>query len=427
MNKGQDFFEYMQQATVAVCTVSATKNRLQKAGFSELSVAENWQLKAGKGYYTQTSPSMLLAFRTAASGDYDALRMIGAHTDNPALKLKPAPEMDNDGYRRLNIEVYGGPIFYSWFDRPLSIAGTVALRSNQPLLPEIKIVDLQKPVVTLPSLAIHMNREVNKGVAIKPQKEMLPLIATVKEKMEKENYLLNLLARELAVKPADILDFDLFVYCAETGSLVGAEEEFISCPRIDDTAMVYAAMQALIAGVPQTGVSAALFVDHEEIGSLSRQGADSMNFNLLLEKLRQGLDIEETAWTNCLLRSFFISADGAHACHPAYPEKCDPTNRPKINGGLVIKQSGNKAYASEAFSTAAWQQVCERAKVPYQKFVNHADVPGGKTIGSLISRYLPIPIVDTGLAMLAMHSARELAGWQDMEDMIRAMTAFYAL
>ncbi len=427
MNKGQDFFEYMQKATVAVCTVRETKNRLRQAGFEELSPAGKWQLQAGQGYYTQTSPSMLLAFQMAANGNYEELRIIGAHTDNPALKLKPAPEVDNDGYRRLNMEIYGGPIFHSWFDRPLSIAGTVALRSDRPLAPELRIVDLQKPVVTIPSLAIHMNREVNKGVEIKAQKEMLPLIATLKEKMEKENYLLRLLAAELKVEPAAILDFDLFVYCAETGSLVGAEEEFISCPRIDDTAMVYAAMQALIAGKPQTGINAALFVDHEEIGSLSRQGADSMNFNLLLEKLRQSLAIEEAAWTDTLLRSFFISADGAHACHPAYPEKCDPTNRPKVNRGIVIKQSGNKAYASEAFSTAAWQQVCERAQVPYQKFVNHADIPGGKTIGSLISRYLPIPIVDTGLAMLAMHSARELAGWQDMEDMIRAMTAFYCL
>lgn len=427
MDKGQDFFEYMQKATVAVCTVRETKSRLRQAGFEELSPAGKWQLQAGHSYYTQTSPSMLLAFQTAANGNYEELRIIGAHTDNPALKLKPAPEVDNDGYRRLNMEIYGGPIFHTWFDRPLSIAGTVALRSDRPLAPELRIVDLQKPVATIPSLAIHMNRDVNKGVEIKAQKEMLPLIATLKEKMEKENYLLRLLAAELGVEPAAILDFDLFVYCAEAGSLVGAEEEFISCPRIDDTAMVYAAMQALIAGKPQTGVNAALFVDHEEIGSLSRQGADSMNFNLLLEKLRQGLSIEAAAWTDTLLRSFFISADGAHACHPAYPEKCDPTNRPKVNRGIVIKQSGNKAYASEAFSTAAWQQVCEQAQVPYQKFVNHADIPGGKTIGSLISRYLPIPIVDTGLAMLAMHSARELAGWRDMEDMIRAMTAFYSL
>ncbi len=427
MDKGQDFFQYMQKATVAVCTVRETKNRLKQAGFEELPLTEEWRLQAGGSYYTQTSPSMLLAFQTAAAGNYEGLRIIGAHTDNPALKLKPAPEVDNDGYRRLNIEIYGGPIFYTWFDRPLSIAGTVALRSDRPLVPELRIVDLQKPVVTLPSLAIHMNREVNKGAAISAQKEMLPLVATLKAGMEKENYLLRLLADELKVELAAILDFDLFVYCAEAGQLVGVDEEFISCPRIDDTAMVYAAMQALIAGTPQTGVNAALFVDHEEIGSLSRQGADSMNFKLLLEKLRRGLGIEKAVWTDCLLRSFFISADGAHACHPAYPEKCDPTNRPKINGGLVIKQSGNKAYASEAFSTAAWQQVCERAQVPYQKFVNHADIPGGKTIGSLISRYLPIPIVDTGLAMLAMHSARELAGWQDMEDMIQAMTAFYSL
>ncbi len=423
----QNFFEYMQKATVAVCTVEETKKTLGQAGFEPLDITAEWNLQAGRGYYVQSSPSMLLAFKTAASGEYEALRIVGAHTDNPALKIKPAPEIDTDGYRRLNIEVYGAPIFHSWFDRPLSIAGMVALRSSRPLSPEIRIVDFQRPLLTLPALAIHMNREVNKGGEIKPQKEMLPLIATVKDGMQKEGYLLRLLAEELQVEAAEILDFDLFVYCAEKGQLVGAEEELISCPRIDDTSMVYAAMQALIAGEPKTGIAAALFVDHEEIGSMSRQGADSMNFSWLLEKMRQGLNIEQPAWSSCLLRSFFISADGAHACHPAYAEKCDPTNRPKINQGIVIKLSGNKAYASEAFSAGALQQVCDLAGVSYQKFVNHADVPGGRTIGSLISKYLPVPIVDTGLPMLAMHSARELAGKQDMEDMIKMMTTFYSV
>lgn len=428
MKKIQDFFDYMSKATVAVCTVEETKNRLNKAGFAELVITDDWSIKPGQGYYTQTSPSMLMAFKTAEKvKHYDQCKIIGAHTDNPGLKIKPAPEVCSDGYRRLNIEVYGGPIFNTWFDRPLGIAGTVALRSQEVLKPEIRILDFARPLVTIPNLAIHMNREVNKGVEIKAQKEMMPLIATFGEKMEKENYLLNLIAKELNVSAKEILDFDLFVYCLERGQLVGAEEEFISCPRIDDTSMVYAAMEALVAATPKTGINIGLFVDHEEIGSLSRQGADSMNLNVLLEKIRRGLKIEEMAWNNSLLNSFFLSADGAHACHPAYPEKCDPTNRPKMNQGIVIKQSGNKAYASEALSVAALQQVCDLAKVPYQKFVNHADVPGGKTIGSLISRYLPIPIVDTGLAMLAMHSARELAGRQDMEDMVKMMTVFYSL
>lgn len=423
----KEFFSYMKKATVAVTTVEETKKHLVKADFEELSFTEEWKLKAAKGYFVQTSPSMLMAFKTAKKDSDKQIKIIGAHTDNPALKLKPNPEVNRDGIRRLNIEIYGGPIFYTWFDRPLSIAGTVAVRSKEVLKPSLHIIDFARPILTLPSLAIHMNREVNKGVAISPQKEMLPFISNFKEKMEEKNYLVGLLAKELKVKAEDILDFDLFVYCAEEGSLVGAEEEFISCPRLDDTSMVYAGMKAIIDATPKSGINVALFVDHEEIGSLSRQGADSMILNMLFEKLRQSQNISAEKWTEILLRSFFISADGAHAVHPAYPEKCDPTNRPKVNEGIVIKQSGNKAYASEALSAAALQQVCELAKVPYQKFVNHADVPGGKTIGSLVSRYLPIPIVDTGLAMLAMHSTREFAGKQDMVDMIKMMTTFYSL
>lgn len=421
------FFDYMKEATVAVCTVEATKKRLREASFEELNFNGNWQIEAGKGYFVQSSPSMLMAFKTAKEGKADKLKMIGAHTDNPALKIKPMPEVNSDGYRRLNIEIYGGPIFNTWFDRPLSIAGSVALRSENVLKPEIRILDFKKPVLTLPNLAIHMNREVNKGVEIKAQKEMLPFIATFREEMEKENYLLGLLAKELSVHPEDILDYDLFVYCFEEGQLVGVEEEFISCPRIDDTAMVYTAMQAMIAAEPKSGVNVALFVDHEEIGSLSRQGANSMILNLCMEKLRVALNMESMEWNDCLQDSFFISADGAHAVHPAYPEKCDPTNRPKVNEGIVIKISGNKAYATESFSAGVLQQICDKAGVKYQKFVNHADIRGGTTIGSIVSSYLPIPIVDMGLAMLAMHSAREFAGKQDMEDMIKVMTTFYQL
>lgn len=428
MKEIQDFFDYMEKASVGVCTVEETKRRLATAGFTELDLYQSWKIGPDQGFYVQSSPSMLMAFKTGPNiSRIRQLKIIGAHTDNPALKIKPNPDLWTEGYGRLNIEIYGGPIFHTWFDRPLSLAGTVALKSDQALKPEIRVVDLAKPVLTLPNLAIHMNREVNKGKEIKAQQEMLPLIAMARQEMERENYLLTLVAKELQVEVDQILDFDLFVYCRERGQLVGADQEFISCPRLDDTSMVYAGMEALIKAQVKSGINVAYFVDHEEIGSLSRQGADSMNLNILLEKMRQGLAIEPAEWTNILLGSFFISADGAHACHPAYPEKCDPTNRPHINRGIVIKLSGNKAYASESLSVAALQQVCDLAQIPYQKFVNHADVPGGKTIGSIISRYLPIPIVDTGLAMLAMHSARELAGRQDMADMIKMMVSFYSI
>jgi len=423
-----DYFEFMKKATTAVQSVDAVKTRLNDNGFIQLDLDELWTLKPAGSYYVSTYPSMLVAF-TLGSLPFltKGFKMIAAHTDNPGFRIKPNPEVNTEGMITLNVEKYGGPILNTWFDRPLSIAGRIAIKSNNILKPEVKHIDFKRPILTIPNLAIHMNREVNKGVEIKIQKEMQPLIAQLIEDEIKDSYLLDLIATEANVKASDILDVDLLVYCLEEGMLVGAKEEFMSCPRIDDLSMVYAAMEALVSSEHKDGINMGVFLDNEEIGSMTKQGADSMIVSNIVERIRLGLIRTEGEFNRQLTDSFVISADGAHALHPNYAEKNDITNKPVMNKGITIKISGNRSYASEVETIGAFQQLCEKAGVAYQKFVNHSDELGGKTLGPLISKYIPINVVDIGAPMLAMHSTRELMGKQDFLDSITIFKTFYSL
>lgn len=423
----EDFFSFIKRATTAVQTVDTVKVRLKGEGFKELSLHSLWQLIPGEKYYVSPYPSMIVAFTLGSDGfNFKGIRGITAHTDNPALRIKPNPSIAVEKMVTLNVEKYGGPIFNTWFDRPLSVAGRVALRSEEVLRPKVVHLDFARPILTLPNLAIHMNREVNKGVEIKVQKEMQPLLTSAFEPLDGD-YMVKFISEELKVKKEDILDYDLYVYCAEEGLLVGANEEFISCPRIDDLAMVYAAMEAMIASEHKEGVNMAVFYDNEEIGSMTRQGADSALLSNIMERIGQGMSRTEEQFDRQMLDTFFLSADGAHALHPNYAEKADLTTKPVMNQGITIKLSANKAYASETDTIAAFQQLCDLAGVSYQKFINHSDVVGGATLGPILSKYLPVPVVDIGVPMLAMHSTRELMGKQDFLDAIKVFTTFYSL
>ncbi len=430
MNYVEDYFDFMKTATTAVQSIDTVKKRLEKAGFESLSMGDLWTLEPGGCYLVSPYPSMTVAFTMGKSGHITkGFHVVTAHTDNPALHIKPEAEVVTDGMMTLNVEKYGGPILNSWFDRPLSIAGRVAVRSENIMKPVIHHVDLKKPILTLPSLAIHMNREVNKGVEIKIQKDMQPLIADQFEEAvkSKKDYLVGLIAKEIGVEVLEILDMDLYVYCAEEGYLVGEEEAFMSCPRIDDLSMVYAALTALIEKKDhQDGINMALFFDNEEIGSATRQGADSSLIQVIMERIRMGMNRTEEQFIRQWMDSFVISADGAHALHPNYTEKNDPTNRPVMNNGITIKLSASKAYASEVDTTSVVQQLCDEAKIPYQKFVNHSDQLGGKTLGPILNRYFPVPTVDLGVPMLAMHSTRELMGKQDFLDSVALFQTFYS-
>jgi aspartyl aminopeptidase len=272
-----------------------------------------------------------------------------------------------------------------------------------------------------------MNREVNKGVEIKVQKEMQPLLTQLIEDEVKDKYLLDLVAEEAGINREDILDMDLNVYCYEEGMLVGSKEEFISCPRIDDLSMVYAAMESLVESKHRDGINMVALMDNEEIGSMTRQGADSVMLSNILERIHMGTGGKEQRSIHQAMNFFVISADCAHGLHPNYGEKSDITNKPVMNKGMAIKISCNRSYASEVETIAAFQQLCDKASVKYQKFVNHSDQPGGTTLGPLLSKYVPVHVVDVGVPMLAMHSARELMGKQDFLDSIKIFRTFFQL
>lgn len=423
-----DFFGFMKKATTSVQTVDAIKERLEAEGFIELEMNELWTLNASGRYYLTPYPSMLVGF-TIGSGQLPtkSVKMIAAHTDSPGFRIKPNPEVNSEGMLTLNVERYGGPILNTWFDRPLSIAGRIAVKSDEVLKPKVIHLDFQRPILIIPNLAIHMNREVNKGVEIKVQKEMQPLLTQLIEDEVKDKYLLDLVAEEAGINLEDILDMDLNVYCYEEGMLVGSKEEFISCPRIDDLSMVYAAMETLVESKHKDGINMVAFMDNEEIGSMTRQGADSVMLSNILERIHMGTGGKEQRSIHQAMNFFVISADCAHGLHPNYGEKSDITNKPVMNKGMAIKISCNRSYASEVETIAAFEQLCDKASVKYQKFVNHSDQPGGTTLGPLLSKYVPVHVVDVGVPMLAMHSARELMGKQDFLDSIKIFRTFFQL
>ncbi|MBP1909586.1 M18 family aminopeptidase [Methanolobus bombayensis] len=420
-----DFFKFIKKATTPVQTVDTLIERLNSEGFSKLDLNEPWNFSAAGKYYLSPYPSMLVVFTVGSNESLKkGMRIIAAHTDNPAFRIKPNPEVSSEGMLTLNVERYGGPIFNTWFDRPLSVAGRIAVKSDEVLQPKVIHLDFQRPILTIPNLAIHMNRDANKDAEIKVQKEMQPLLTQLIEDEVRENYLLDLVAAEVGVNSEDILDMDLNVYCCEEGMLVGSKEEFISCPRIDDLSMVYAAAEALVALEHKDGINIAAFMDNEEIGSMTKQGADSVLLSRILEKVHAGTEQQSEGQ---IKDYFVISADGAHALHPNYAEKNDITNKPVMNKGVTIKISGSRSYASEVETIAAFQQLCDKAGVNYQKFVNHSDQPGGTTLGPLLSKYMPVHVVDVGVPMLAMHSTRELMGKQDFLDSITIFRTFFQL
>ena len=421
--------DFIHKSPSAFHAAYQVKGMLDKAGFEELKEEERWPLEKGKGYYIVRNDSAVIAFRIGSSSPQEAgFKLIGAHTDSPTFRIKPNAEIVAEGcYVKLNTEVYGGPILNTWFDRPLGIAGRVVLRGENPLRPEVRLVNLAKPLVIIPNLAIHMNREVNKGVEINRQKDVLPLVGMVSDALEKDNYLLKLVAKELDTDIDSILDFDLFLYEYEKGCLIGAKEEFISSSRLDDLEMLQAGVKALINAKTTRETQVMACYDNEEVGSATKQGADSQLLSNILERITGSFGGDREDFFRALSRSFLISADVAHAVHPNYSEKHDPTNRPVINGGPVIKISANQRYTSDSDGSSVYEQVCRRAQVPMQKFVNRSDMAGGSTIGPISSTHLDIRSVDMGTPLLAMHSIRELGGVMDHYYVTKSFEEFYNL
>lgn len=433
MNKEKEFakslMNFIEDSPSSFHATKKVEEILCERGFKEIKLEETWSLEREGKYYIVKNKSAIIAF-VIGKGEIqeDGFKLIGAHTDAPTFRIKPNSEMIvEDKYLKLNTEVYGGPILNTWFDRPLSLAGKVTIKTGNPLKPEELLVDMKKPLMIIPNLAIHMNRKVNEGIKINPQTDTLPLVSIIDGKFEKDGFLLRLIAEELDIKIENILDFELFLYSREKGSLVGFNEEFISIGRLDDLAMVHAGLYGFVDSQVSKGTNVLVCFDNEEVGSTTKQGAASPMLRTVLERITIALGKDKEDYYRALSQSFLISADMAHALHPNYTDKQDPTNRPVINGGVAIKTSANQSYTTDSLSSAIYEGICKSIRVPVQKFVNRSDERGGSTIGPISSTQLDIPSVDIGNPILAMHSIRELGGVLDHHYAYRSFKEFYSL
>lgn len=424
-----ELVDFLYDSPSACHGVKATQKILDKNGFIEIKETDKWDLQAKGKYYVIKNDSALIAFEVGTGNiEETGFRLIGAHTDVPGFRIKPNPQMISEGkYVKLNTEVYGGPILYTWYDRPLSIAGKVSIKGVSPLKPETRLININKPLLIIPSLAIHMNREVNEGYKINKQVDTLPLLGLINDKLEKEDYLMNILAEELQVNKEDILNFELGLYEYEKGSLIGMNEELISSGRFDDLWMVFAGVKALVNSKENVATKVMICIDNEEIGSLTAEGANSTLLNNILERIALGLGKDREGYYRTLANSIMISADLAHAVHPNLGVKHDPTNRPVLEGGPVLKIAASGSYSTDSFNGAVFAGICESVGVPFQKFVNRSDLRGGTTIGPITSANLTIPVIDMGAPVLGMHSIRELASVKDNYYTIKVFTEFFSL
>ncbi len=420
---------FIEKSPTAFHSVETSEELLKLNGFKKLDSREEWKLEQDGKYYTTKNSSAIVAFTINTNNlKEDGFRIIGSHSDSPSFRVKPNPEMEAEKtYLKLNTECYGGPILNTWLDRPLSIAGRVVLKGKSVLRPEETLVNINKPICIIPNLAIHMNREVNEGVALNKQKDMLPLVGLLNDSLEKDNFLLKTIAKELGRKIEEIIDFDLFLYEYEKGMLIGPNEEMISCGRLDNLSMAHASLHALIDAKSLNGVNVVVVFDNEEVGSSTKQGADSNMLLNVLERISLCLGQNREEFFRSLYSSFIISADLAHAVHPNVGEKHDPTNRPVMGKGPVIKINANQAYTSDSQSIAVYKTICKEAGVNCQEFVNRSDVRGGSTIGPISSTHIDIPSVDVGSPILAMHSIRELGCVEDHMDIHKTFKKFYEL
>ena len=412
----REVIEFIDECPSTYHVAKNCSDILEENGFERLIPQEKWHLKKGGKYYVKKSNSTVVAFTLGTDINLKkGFKIFGSHTDSPGFRIKPNPEMVTENILRLNTEVYGGPILSTWFDRPLSIAGRVVVKSDNLFLPRTVRVKIEEPLMIIPNLAIHQNREVNNGVKIDKQADTLPVLGLINSKFEKDDYLLKLIAEKMELKKEDILDFDLYVYSIEKGCLVGANEEFISSPKIDNLASVYAGLLGLVeAEDVHDQINVFVGFDNEEIGSATKQGADSNYLLNTLERIMCSLGYGREEFLHMLNCSFLLSADGAHAAHPAHMDKTDPTNRGRINEGISIKISANQSYTSDGFSIAVVKQIIEGTDIKIQSFVNQSNERGGSTIGPISSTHLDIDAVDLGVPMLAMHSVRELCGIYDV-------------
>ena len=412
----REVVEFIDESPSSYHVVKNCSDILDENGFERIMPREKWELKKGGKYFFKKSSSTIIAFTVGENFDArKGFKIFGAHTDSPCFRIKPNPEMVTENIVRLNTEVYGGPILSTWFDRPLSIAGRVIVKGENPFFPKTVKIKVDEPLLTIPNLAIHQNREVNNGVKIDKQNDVLPVISLINHNFEKEGYLERIILEKTGIKKEDIIDFDLYLYATEKGCLLGANEEFMSSSKIDNLASVYTGLIGLVeAEENQDRINVFVAFDNEEIGSATKQGADSNYLLNTLERISLALGLNREDFLQMLESSYILSADAAHAAHPAHLGKTDPTNRGKINEGISIKISAKQKYTSDGYSIAVIKQLVEGTEIQIQPFVNESNELGGSTIGPISSTHLDIDGVDLGIPMFAMHSVRELCGIFDV-------------
>ena len=419
MNSVSDFFDFVQHAPTAFHAAQTTAQLLQAQGYTPLQESEDWQLQPGKGYFVTRNQSAVVAFQIPESGKAP-FQIVASHADSPMLKLKPQFEdVVGDHYLRLNVAPYGGLLMSTWLDRPLSVAGRLLVKTDDGM--ETVLTDLRRDALVIPNQPIHFNREANNGYAYNAQVDLLPLWGEPSD----QKLLMAQLCENAGVSPESMMGHDLFQYNRMPGSQWGAQNQFISCPRIDDLECAWTSLQAFLQSVPEAHISVWAMLDNEEVGSGSKQGADSTLLSDTFHRILTALDATDAVARRLIASSMMVSADNAHAVHPNHLEKYDAQNRTWMNQGIVIKHSANQKYTTDGVSSAIFSELCSRAHVPVQHFANRSDLAGGSTLGNIANTHVSMNTVDIGLAQLAMHSSWETAGADDLDAMICGLRSFY--
>ena len=415
----KELFQFIENSPSCFHAIVTIREKLNDEGFIELVEGRSWQIEKGKKYYVTRNLSSIIAFKIPEN-DFKNFHIVASHSDSPTFKIKENAEIEvNNKYVKLNTEKYGGMICSTWFDRPLSIAGRILVKEGN--LVKTHLVNIDKDLVIIPNLAIHMNRAVNDGYKYNAQIDMLPLYGDNTSK----GSLMKTVAQSVGVEEDSILGTDLFLYNRMRGTKIGANSEYISSPRLDDLECAYASLSAFLSETSSNSASVYCVFDNEEVGSGTKQGADSTLLYDVLRRINMCLGNSEEDYYKLIASSFMVSADNAHALHPNYSDKSDPTNKVYINDGIVIKYNANQKYTTDAVSASIFKSICDSVNVPYQTFTNRSDILGGSTLGNISNAHVSLNTIDIGLAQLAMHSTYETAGAKDVTYLIEALKAFY--
>lgn len=415
----QELFDFIQQSPSCFHVIENVKKQLTEQGFEELCENKNWQIKEGGKYFVTRNLSSVIAFKVPTK-NFKSFHIVASHSDSPTFKIKDHPEQVVKGkYVQLNTERYGGMIYSTWFDRPLSIAGRALVKTETGVA--TKLLNIDRDLLVIPNLAVHMDRTVNDGMKYNPQVNLLPLYGDAASK----DTFNKLVAEACGTAEENIISTDLFLYNRTAPTVWGAHNEYMSCAKLDDLECAFSSLKAFLKGENSQSVSVCAIFDNEEVGSSTKQGANSTFMYDVLHRINENLGRTEEQYHTAVASSFMLSADNAHALHPNHPAISDPTNPVYLNEGIVIKHNANQKYTTDAVSSAIFQKMCEEKNVPYQHFVNRSDVAGGFTLGNIANTHVSLNTVDIGMAQLAMHSSYETAGVLDLDYMIAGMEAFY--